>query len=139
MIKDHITFGTVKVIKLTYLQVLCSANGSLLLCRLPFIKDLQEKSCCYKSVERVPNQCFGDHKSYPIIHEVLPQKVIFKYKNWICIQIVKLLLGRDKRAYIAALRQAKIYPPRQAAAATDRALWQQNLKVAFKGLRNRIF
>ena len=29
-------------------------------------------------------------------------------------------LGRDKRANIAALRQAKIYPPRQAAAA---AMW----------------
>ena len=40
--------------------------------------------------------------------------------------------GRDKRAYIAALRQAKIYPPRQAAAAaihkvecrSARGLWQ---------------
>ena len=30
--------------------------------------------------------------------------------------------GRYKRAYIAALQQAKIYPPRQAAAAVDRAL-----------------
>ena len=30
--------------------------------------------------------------------------------------------GRDKRAYIAALRLAKFYPPRQAAAASDRAL-----------------
>ena len=26
-------------------------------------------------------------------------------------------MGRDKRAYIVALRQAKIYPPRQAGAA----------------------
>ena len=32
--------------------------------------------------------------------------------------------GRDKRAYIAALRQAKIYPPRQAAAAADHGLWK---------------
>ena len=31
-------------------------------------------------------------------------------------------MGRDKRAYIAALRQAKFYPPWQAAAAADRAL-----------------
>ena len=30
--------------------------------------------------------------------------------------------GRDKGAYIAALRQAKIYPPWQAAAAADRGL-----------------
>ena len=30
--------------------------------------------------------------------------------------------GRDKRAYIAAQRQAKFYPPRVAAAAADRAL-----------------
>ena len=30
--------------------------------------------------------------------------------------------GRDKRAYIAVLRQAKFYPPRRAAAAADRAL-----------------
>ena len=31
-------------------------------------------------------------------------------------------MGRDKRAYIAALRQAKFYPPRRAAAAADNAL-----------------
>ena len=30
--------------------------------------------------------------------------------------------GRDKKAYIAALWQAKIYPPQQAAAAADRGL-----------------
>ena len=32
--------------------------------------------------------------------------------------------GRDKRAYIAVLRQAKIYPPRQAEAAADRGVVQ---------------
>ena len=31
-------------------------------------------------------------------------------------------MGRDKRAYIAARRQAEFYPPQQAAAAADRAL-----------------
>ena len=34
-----------------------------------------------------------------------------------------LLLGRDKRAYIVALQQAELYPPRRAATAADRALW----------------
>ena len=34
----------------------------------------------------------------------------------------RVFRGRDKRAYIAAQRQAKFYPPQQAAAAADRAL-----------------
>ena len=36
---------------------------------------------------------------------------------------MKEIRGRDESTYIAALRQAKIYPPRQAAAAADSALW----------------
>ena len=38
------------------------------------------------------------------------------------ISKLSLFGGRDKRAYIAALRQAKICPPQQAAAAADRGL-----------------
>ena len=38
--------------------------------------------------------------------------------------------GRDKRAYIAALRKAKIYPPRQAAAAAMHELHCRNARAA---------
>ena len=40
--------------------------------------------------------------------------------------------GRDKRAFIAALRQAKIYPPRQAAAA---AIHRQIVDCSFRNPR----
>ena len=38
------------------------------------------------------------------------------------ISKLSLFGGRDKRAYIVALRQAKIYQPQQGAAAADRGL-----------------
>ena len=38
-------------------------------------------------------------------------------------------MRRDKRIYIVALRQAKIYPPGQAAAAADRGKIEKNEKL----------
>ena len=43
--------------------------------------------------------------------------------------------GRDKRANIAALRQAKIYPPRQAAAAAIHKMEHFTLWIAARGLQ----
>ena len=49
------------------------------------------------------------------------------------------LMGRDKRAYIAMLRQAKIYPPRQAAAATIHELPQSTRWIIIScGLRQLV-
>ena len=41
----------------------------------------------------------------------------------------KQKMGRDKRAYIAALRQAKFYPPWQAAAAAMHILHFSNFSI----------
>ena len=53
-------------------------------------------------------------KRLPKINEIFPMKR--KNENDLRKRIY-FLWGRDKRAYIAVTREAKIYPPRQAAAA----------------------
>ena len=57
-------------------------------------------------------------------------KIRYERANWrrirtfsTCGSYYRIKKGNDKRAYIAALRQAKFYPQRQAAAAADGALW----------------
>ena len=63
-------------------------------------------------------------------HDATPQNIAFSKLQQVTLaratggQFSDLSRGRDKRAYIAALRQAKFYPPRGVAAAADRALRQ---------------
>ena len=63
-------------------------------------------------------------------HDTTPQNIAFSKLQQVTLaratggQFSDLSRGRDKKAYIAALRQAKFYPTRQAAAAADRALQQ---------------
>ena len=74
--------------------------------------------------------------SISFLKEKNPIGVDFFTEDLICSFHVKgtahtsVSRGRDKRAYIAALRKAKIYPPRQAAAAAMHELHCRNARAA---------
>ena len=63
---------------------------------------------------------FGSNDFVFFCFHLMPIFCTFMFQTCTCSNFS----GRDKRAYIAVLRQAKIYPPRQAEAAADRGVVQ---------------
>ena len=57
---------------------------------------------------------------------------------WLVPAVSTALLGRDKRAYISALRQANIYSPRQAAAAAIQEPQSTRWIITSRGLRQLV-